>query len=393
MTQCHTSDQFSIGTLRMETLSPIDAQNLNLAIQQLYALNDFDRFGMEALTIVHRLIPSEIPVFHITNMQTFEIQDTFLADFPGLTPELQAVKFQTIGEHPIAQNMKQTMHGTYKISDFVSSAEFHAREGIYQQFFRPLELEDQLMIFLLENQPITTLGWEQLTHNDAIVAGFALNRSCRSFTERDRLMLNLLRPHLFQAYQNAQRYHQVTQNLGQLQRSLHHLGLIIVATTGLIQWMTPQAEQWLGRYFEPSTARGYLPEALWMWVKDQTSGVITHPHSSKVATPFQIELACKRLIIRLVIEPDRSGYNLVLEEQRRSNLQALETLGLSQRETEVLGWLMQGKDNKSIAILMAVGGSTIRKHLENIYRKLGVQSRTEAVSYALEKIGLFPPPS
>ncbi len=372
----------------METLSSIDAQNLNLAIQQLYALSDFDRFGLEALIILHRLIPSENPVFHVTDVRTFEVVDTFLPGFPTLTPDLQWIKQQTIGEHPIAQNLRAALSGACKISDFISSPELHDREGIYQQFLRPLATEDQMMLFL----PPEHLGdWAQLAEVNATLVGFAFNRDRRSFTERDRLMLNLLRPHLFQAYQNVQRYHQVTQNLGQLQRSLHDLGLIMVATTGLIQWMTPQAEQWLGTYFESCTARGYLPEDLWMWVKDQTSGVISHPHASEVATPFQIELACKRLNIRLVIEPDRSGYNLLLEEQRRSPQQSLAMLGLSQRETEVLGWLMQGKDNKSIATLMAVGGSTIRKHLENIYRKLGVQSRTEAVSYALEKIGLFQP--
>jgi DNA-binding CsgD family transcriptional regulator len=223
------------------------------------------------------------------------------------------------------------------------------------------------------------------------LVGFALNRDRRSFTERDRLILNLLRPHLFQAYQNVQKYHQVTDDLGQLQRSINHLGLIVLDTMGIVQWLTPQAETWLAIYFARSTALGYLPEDLWMWVKDQTSGVISHPHATEVAAPFTIELACKRLIIRLVIEPDRNRYNLLLEEQRRSHFQSLEVLGLSQRETEALGWLMQGKDNKSIALLMAVGASTVRKHLENIYRKLGVQSRTEAVSYALEKIGLFQP--
>jgi DNA-binding CsgD family transcriptional regulator len=126
-------------------------------------------------------------------------------------------------------------------------------------------------------------------------------------------------------------------------------------------------------------------------VKDQTSSVIIHPHPTAIATPFQIALASKRLTVRLTIEPGRNCYNLTLEEQHRSNLQSLEPLGLSQRETEVLGWLMQGKDNRAIALVMAVGASTIRKHLENIYRKFGVQSRTEAISHVLEKIGLFQP--
>jgi DNA-binding CsgD family transcriptional regulator len=374
----------------METLSPIDTQNLNQAIQQLYALKDFDRFGLEALTIIHRLIPSEIPLFHVTNVRTFEVEDTFLPEFPPLTPELQGIKQQTIGQHPIAQNMITALSGACKISDFVSSAELHGQEGIYQQFLRPLDTEDQMMLFL----PQAQVGdWVQLAEVNATLVGFALNRDRRSFTERDRLILNLLRPHLFQAYQNVQKYHQVTDDLGQLQRSLGHLGLIVLDTVGIVQWMTPQAETWLATYFERSTALGYLPEDLWMWVKEQISSVIIDPHASPMVPPLTIELACKRLIIRLVFEPDRQRYNLLLEEQQRSNRQSLEMLGLSQRETEALGWLMQGKDNKSIATLMNVGASTVRKHLENIYRKLGVQSRTEAVSYALEKIGLFQPPS
>jgi DNA-binding CsgD family transcriptional regulator len=373
----------------MKTLSPVDTQNLNQAIQQLYALKDFDRFGVEALTIVDRLIPSELPLFHVTNVQTFAVEDTFLPGFPPLTPELKRIKQQTIGEHPIAQNMPTALSGACTIADFVSSAQLHQREGIYQQFMRPLEVEDQMMLFL----PQDDVGdWVQLAEANATLVGFALNRDRRRFTERDRLILNLLRPHLFQAYQNVQRYHQVIHDRGQLERSLTHLGLIVVDPVGIIQWITPQAEQWLATYFERSTALGYLPEDLWMWVKDQTSGVISHPHASEVATPLQIELACKCLTIRLVIEPDRRGCNLLLEEATRSHLQSLAPLGLSQRETEVLGWLMQGKDNKAIATLMGVSASTIRKHLENIYRKFGVQSRTEAVAYALEKVGLFQPP-
>jgi DNA-binding CsgD family transcriptional regulator len=49
--------------------------------------------------------------------------------------------------------------------------------------------------------------------------------------------------------------------------------------------------------------------------------------------------------------------------------------------------MMQGKNNKAIAAQLDINVSTVRKHLENIYYKLGVQSRTEAIAKALEKIG------
>jgi DNA-binding CsgD family transcriptional regulator len=75
----------------------------------------------------------------------------------------------------------------------------------------------------------------------------------------------------------------------------------------------------------------------------------------------------------------------------RASAPALDVLGLSQRETAVLFWVMQGKDNKAIAVQLSVGQSTIGKHLESIYRKLGIQSRTEAIAQALEKLGVTNP--
>jgi DNA-binding CsgD family transcriptional regulator len=78
-----------------------------------------------------------------------------------------------------------------------------------------------------------------------------------------------------------------------------------------------------------------------------------------------------------------------MEEQTLASFNSLEFLGLSQRETEVLHWLIQGKDNKHIAIQLNIKPGTVRKHLENIYLKLGVQSRTETVAYALDKLGFL----
>jgi DNA-binding CsgD family transcriptional regulator len=102
--------------------------------------------------------------------------------------------------------------------------------------------------------------------------------------------------------------------------------------------------------------------------------------------------ARKQLVIRLVIESDRDRYLLLLEEQLLSLLPALNLLGLSSRETEILYWLMRGKDNQAIAQQLDLHGSTVRKHLESIYRKLGVQSRTEAIAQALDKLGILTSP-
>jgi DNA-binding CsgD family transcriptional regulator len=51
----------------------------------------------------------------------------------------------------------------------------------------------------------------------------------------------------------------------------------------------------------------------------------------------------------------------------------------SEREKEVTELLMQGKSNKQIALALGISASTVEYHLKNVYKKLGVSSRTEAV--------------
>jgi NarL family two-component system response regulator LiaR len=62
---------------------------------------------------------------------------------------------------------------------------------------------------------------------------------------------------------------------------------------------------------------------------------------------------------------------------------------LTERETEVLKLIARGKANKQIARELFVAISTIKTHVNNLYRKLGVSSRTQAALYAA-RIGLVP---
>jgi hypothetical protein len=47
----------------MINLTSTEIQNLNQNIQQLYSLDNFDNFGVEAIQIMNQLVPSEIPSF------------------------------------------------------------------------------------------------------------------------------------------------------------------------------------------------------------------------------------------------------------------------------------------------------------------------------------------
>ena len=55
---------------------------------------------------------------------------------------------------------------------------------------------------------------------------------------------------------------------------------------------------------------------------------------------------------------------------------------LTPRETEVLSWLAKGKTNRDIADILGMSPRTVNKHLEHIFEKLGVETRTAAAAIA-----------
>jgi DNA-binding NarL/FixJ family response regulator len=71
---------------------------------------------------------------------------------------------------------------------------------------------------------------------------------------------------------------------------------------------------------------------------------------------------------------------LVAEEPVRQ----ADAAGLSSRELEILQGVAQGLSNRAIAKDLWLSDQTVKFHLHNIYRKLGVRNRTEAAKYAFE---------
>jgi DNA-binding CsgD family transcriptional regulator len=53
---------------------------------------------------------------------------------------------------------------------------------------------------------------------------------------------------------------------------------------------------------------------------------------------------------------------------------------LTRREREVVEWVARGKTNAEIASILWLAPGTVRKHLDNVYEKLGVSNRAEAVA-------------
>ena len=73
-----------------------------------------------------------------------------------------------------------------------------------------------------------------------------------------------------------------------------------------------------------------------------------------------------------------------------SSAEPLLKLGLTPRATETLLWLSQGKTNSDIATILGITESTVKKHVQEIFEKLGVETRGAATVRALEVLSSLP---
>ena len=223
----------------------------------------------------------------------------------------------------------------------------------------------------------------------------SVNCDRSNVTKCDHCVLNLLRPHLMQFDENNPMFSQIQQILAQIKQVLNQDGVIILGIDEQVQFMTQRAECLLNQYFSPYIPFP-LPESLRSWFKHQISQLsfdsdVFLPCLSLNILSLNIEKGVKELVINLIPDPTREQYILLLKEKEIQlfSIATLALLGLSQRETEVLFWIAQDKSNSGISKVLSCSEGTVRKHLENIYKKLDVQTRLGAVMFALEKLGLI----
>jgi DNA-binding CsgD family transcriptional regulator len=245
-------------------------------------------------------------------------------------------------EHPLCVHEQERQFGAMKLSDFLTRRELH-RTWVYDNWFVPFEVEHELEV------AIPSPLWHTKT--------FLFNRSGgRDFTERDRLVLDLLQPHLARLWRGARTRRLLSVALAELDRVDEHdcRGVILLGSGGEVEFASPPIYRLLRVFFAATTGER-LPVALAEWLESGDAKPLIRRRDGR----------------RLTVE--RVNGALVLEERH-------ERIQLSARESEVLAWVARGKTNAEIARLLWLAPRTVGKHLENVYAKLGVSTRTEAVA-------------
>ncbi|HEY0905739.1 MAG TPA: response regulator transcription factor [Methylophilus sp.] len=194
-------------------------------------------------------------------------------------------------------------------------------------------------------------------------------------------VLARLRAHV----QNATRMQQATSALDAFGQAT----IAILPVDKRLIWQTPLAKQYLQQYFaewaarEAQNSRPALPPMIYQWLENCMQ------QFSQVQTLQSLSVNHGNARLTLTVASTSEEQWVVVLREHSDDAQ-IESLGklfqLTKRESEVLYWTVKGKTNKDIGEILGTSPRTINKHLEHVFQKLGVETRTAAASLVASKI-------
>ncbi len=330
----------------MAALARGDAERLLRFVADAESIGDDEPFTPDLLAELGRLVHADSVVYN--ELDRVRRRRLLLVGRPD--DEVDGVELDEetrwrvlLEEHPLCQRQQEGHFGAVKLSDFLTQRQLH-RTWVYENFFAPFDVEYELVVAIPS----------PLWHTKTFL--FGRGSGSRDFTERDRLLLDLLQPHLARIWLAARTRRLLSSALAELDRVDEHdrHGVILLGLGGEVEFASPPTERLLREFF-PAMSGSQLPPALTKWLESGDAKPLIRLRGERQLTVQQADGA------------------LLLEERH-------EGIELTAREREVLAWVARGKTNAEIAGRLWLAPSTVGKHLENVYTKLGVSTRTAAVA-------------
>ncbi|MBK7006973.1 MAG: response regulator transcription factor [Burkholderiales bacterium] len=167
--------------------------------------------------------------------------------------------------------------------------------------------------------------------------------------------------------------------------------ITVRASDGALMWQTPLARELLERYC--GTHAPITPEPVLAWLHASLTQLAQIAQGDP--PKLTIEQGATRLTFRLhqqtgdsEASAENGDWLIVMREV--SDTAVIEAMSLSfkltAKEAEVLYWVVKGKTNKDIGDILGSSPMTVKKHLERIFVKLGVETRTAAAGMAMTRI-------
>jgi DNA-binding CsgD family transcriptional regulator len=350
----------------------VSARNLRSAMAVLQSLAeqsaDCRAFVVTALEQLAGIVSSDLTTLSICDLDR-GARRVISRSGEALSDIERAAFDRHFREHPLVR-----FHGTHpggptqRISDCMTANKFR-HSALHADYYRRIGINYVMALPL------------QIDRSNVISVVF--NRRHADFKDSERGVLDVLRRPLAAIYRNLAACEDAGLGLLCVRDLAAENGwqLIRVSITGRILDASAQALGLLARFF-PENAGGRdscLPPRLAEWFSRTRSWGLERPAISR-GQQFATSRLGAKLTVHFVPDPqDASAGFLLLKNERLSvSAETLAHLSLTQREREIMALVAAGKTNAEIASLLSISVRTVQKHLEHIFPKLGVETRTAA---------------
>jgi DNA-binding CsgD family transcriptional regulator len=161
----------------------------------------------------------------------------------------------------------------------------------------------------------------------------------------------------------------------------------VLARPPQLVWQTPLARSLLASYFDATA--GQVPGPVLDWLRQQ-SALAAQGREPRALT---VARGAKELMFSLQERTGDDDWLIVMREVSDAAVvdEMTKVFRLTMREAEVLYWVVKGKTNRDIGDILGSSPATVKKHLERVYVKLGVETRTAAAGLATNRLRALNP--
>ncbi len=275
-------------------------------------------------------------------------------------------------EHPLVRFHSSHPGGpTQRISDCLNVAAFR-NSALHADYYRRIGINYVMAL--------------PLCIDDVNVISVVFNRSHSDFRDNERAVLDAIRQPLAAIYRTLV----VCEEAGIALRCVGELAaksgwqMARITLSGRILDASPMALRLLHRFFPEHPSSSEMPAVLFAWFARSRNWGLERPAINR-GQHFVLSRLGSRLTVHFVPDPDDGASGFLLLNSERLDVQAthLAHLPLTEREREILALVAVGKTNGEIATILGISARTVQKHLEHVFQKLGVETRTAAAVRAL----------
>jgi len=342
-----------------------DWKATNVGLTKLYRELDRGRHARVLLEVINELVPADSVALNIVPIKTPYAVAAITLPENHATAEQLATLGRYAHQSPFGTYYLATMDSTWKMAtDFMPLEDFHNTD-LHRLALGPLGINHQLFGIL---GVFGETGY-----------AIAVNRTHREFTERDRAVLNLMQPHLVTSFVNAVAHSQARESLQELQLALEAApgAFGCFKADRSVAWLQPKAAAWLAEFFAGEATDGNIPASIHRLL-DRSEAAGNAPQQLEREGPQDWLIVC-------LGASALGGWVLRLDRKPKAPPPHFRPLPqLSDRKNEILKWMVEGKRNEEIAIILNLSKRTVEGHVYQILSELGVENRATAIVRAME---------